>query len=53
VTRSDGRPVSPAKLIREFERSTALRAPPGAAAWSLTDISLFFMSTGAIAPPAA
>ena len=53
VTRSDGRPVSPAKLIREFERSTALRAPAGAAAWSLTDISLFFMSTGAIAPPAA
>ena len=52
VARSDGRPVSAAVLIREFEKSTSLRAPAdAAAAWSVQEINLYFMSTGTILPP--
>lgn len=51
VRRADGKPVSNVYLIREFERSTKLRAPDAAAwDWSVQEINLFFMSSGTILP---
>ena len=41
---------APPEFIAWHEAKTSLRAPPGAATWKLSEVNLFFLSGGAIAP---
>ena len=50
VKRANGEEPDASEVIAEFERSTGFQAPPDAASWTLTEINLFFLSSGAIQP---
>lgn len=41
---------APPEFIAWHEAKTSLRAPSGAATWKLSEVNLFFLSGGAIAP---
>ena len=47
---SDEDEPAPPEFIAWHEAKTSLRAPPEAATWKLSEVNLFFLSGGAIAP---
>ena len=49
----DNAAPAPPELIVQLERQTGIKAPPEAARWSLTEVNLFFASSGTIRPSPA